>query len=729
MIDLEGIEHHPAITEIVDVLCNKTQNTDRGFFQTEAAFFLGKMASNMRATIITKDRGEIPVNVYALALATSGYGKGHSVSIIEEDIMKPFRKRMMDDTFTVIAEKHLWDIANDRAIRNGGDQQDEFNKAEREFQSAGAFPFTFDSATTPAVKQLRHKLLMGGCGAISLQIDEIGSNLIGNVEVLTLFLELFDQGRVKQKLTKNTTDNARMEEVDGKTPTNMLLFGTPAKLFDGGATEEHFYSFLETGYARRCIFGIGQTHKRAHEQMSPAEVYAALTQPSNNQAVNKWSSQFHRLADPAMFGWTMDVPDDVGIQLIEYRIACERYADSLPEHEEIRKAEINHRYFKALKLAGAYAFVDRSSEVEMDHLLSAILLVEESGEAFKSILSRDKNYVKLAKYIADIGEEVTHADLHEALPYYKAGQAARNEQMTLATAWGYKKHIIIKKSFVDGIEFFKGEKLQETDLEQMIISYGDHWAYNYLGERVPFDQLHNLTQAAQDNGEPMHWANHHFRKGHRAEENVLPGFNLVAIDVDGGIALETVHDLMKGYKFMTYTTKRHQLQDTTTGELGEDRFRLIIPINYTLELSTEEYKEFMNSFMLWLPFTTDESANQRAKKWESFSGGSYHYNLEGETLDVLDFIPKTSRNEQYRAQNKELQSLDNLERWFAQRIASGNRNNQMIKYALALVDGGMSLIDVQKQVFAFNKKLNTPLTEDELEKTIMTTVAKRYQRP
>jgi hypothetical protein len=32
-------------------------------------------------------------------------------------------------------------------------------------------------------------------------------------------------------------------------------------------------------------------------------------------------------------------------------------------------------------------------------------------------------------------------------------------------------------------------------------------------------------------------------------------------------------------------------------------------------------------------------------------------------------------------------------------------------------------------VLAFNKKLNTPLTEDELEKTIMTTVAKRYQRP
>jgi hypothetical protein len=713
MIDLTGVQHHPAVQEIVDVLCRKTQNMDQGFFRCEAAFFLGKMAASMRATICTKDRGEIPVNIYALALATSGYGKGHSVSIVEEDIMKPFRKRFMDDTFMIIADQHLWKIANERAVRNGTGQQEEYDGVKREFQSAGAFPFTFDSGTPPAVKQLRHKLLLSACGSINLQIDEIGSNLIGSTDVLTLFLELFDQGRVKQKLIKNTVDNTRTEEVDGKTPTNMLLFGTPSKLFDGGQTEDQFDSFLETGYARRCIFGLGQQHKRAHEVLSPTDVYNNLIQPANNASINKWANVFHKLADPAMFGWKMDVPDDVGIQLITYRIACEKFADSLPEHEEIRKAEINHRYFKALKLAGAYAFIDQSSEVEMDHLLSAILLVEESGASFTQILSREKPYVKLAKYIADVGEDVTHSDLHEALPFYGRSKSHRDEMMILATAWGYKRHIIIKKSFTDGIEFFRGEKLQETDLDKIKISYGTNWAFNFLGEEVPFDQLHVVTQATGH-----HWCNHHFKKGHRAEENVIPGFNMVSIDVDGGITLEAVHELMKDIKFLTYTTKRHDPD-------GEHRFRLMIPINYTLELDTEEYREFMNSLMLWLPFKTDESANQRAKKWESFDGGTYHYN-EGEVLDALDFIPKTSRNEAYRAQNKELQSLDNLERWFAGRIQAGNRNNQMIKFALALVDSGMSLIEVQKAVHSFNKKMNSPLTEDEIDSTIMVTVGKRY---
>ena len=714
MIDLTGISHHPAIEEIVEVLCNKTQNTDRGFFRVEMAYFLAKMASSMRATIVTKDRGEIPVNIYALALATSGFGKGYSVNVVETEFLKGFKKRFMEDTFPIIAEKHLWEIANDRAARNGTDQQEEFEKVEGEFKRAGAIPFTFDSGTPPAVKQLRHKLMMANCGAINLQIDEIGSNLMGSADVLTLFLELYDQGLVKQKLTKNTAENTRGEELDGKTPTNMLLFGTPSKLLDGGQTEDQFYDMLDTGYARRCLFGIGQHSRKAHNTQTPEEIYANLTQPSNSAVIDKWATKFHRLADASMYGWRMQVEDDVGIALLTYKIECEKAADRMADHEEIRKAEISHRYFRALKLAGAFAFVDESIEVEMEHLKQAILLVEESGAAFQSILNREKTYVKLAKYIADVGTEVTHADLLEALPFYKSGNAARNEMMTLATAWGYKKHIIIKKTFTDGIEFFKGETLKETDLNEMVISYSDHWAYNYICEKVPFDQLHVLTQSSG-----MHWANHHFKGGHRAEENVFVGFNMIVIDVDGGITLDTVHELMKEYKFMTYTTKRHSDE--------ENRFRLIIPMNYYLELDSSEYKEFMNTVMAWLPFKTDESANQRAKKWECFDG-EYHYNMEGELLDVLGFIPKTSKNEQFKQGFQAVESLDNLERWFAQRIASGNRNNQMIKYALALVDSGMDLMSVGKQVHAFNQKLNTPLDEEEIDNTILVTVSKRYSR-
>lgn len=725
MFNLDGVEHHPVITDMVDVLCAKTQNTDRSFFACEVAFFISKIAANMRANIVTKDRGEVPVNCYALALATSGFGKGHSVSIIENDFMKMFKNRFMQDTLPVIAEQNFNKLANTRSARSGNDHQQEFDAIQAEYKRAGSFPFTFDSGTPPAVKQLREKLLLAQAGAINLQIDEIGSNLVGATDILTLFLELYDQGQVKQKLIKNTNDNQRGEELDGKSPTNMLLFGTPSKLFDGSQTEDQFYSMLETGYARRCLFGYGHHHTRAAETQTPAEIFARLTMPTNSATINKWANQFHKLADPAMWGWKMTVDDPVAIQLLSYKIHCEQVADDLPEHEEIRKSELNHRYFKALKLAGAFAFVDESTEVEMDHLMSAILLVEESGANFLTILSREKAYVKLAKYIAAVDEEVTHADLHEALPFYKAGNSARSEMMTLATAWGYKKNIIIKKSFVDGIEFFRGETLDETDLSKMVVSYSNHWAYNYMAEQVPFDQLHVLMRQPG-----YHWSNHAFKNEHRSEDNVIPGFNMIVLDVDGGVRLEAVHELLKEYKFLTYTTKRHTAEN--------HRFRLVMPINYHLELDSDEYKEFMNCVMTWLPFKIDEASNQRSKKWESFAGilneqmgeyegGSHFYNHEGELLDALDFIPKTSRNESFKQQSSKLESLDNLERWFAQRIATGSRNNNMIRFALALVDGGMSLLDVSNAVTAFNQKLNNPLSQSELDNTVMVTVAKRYQ--
>lgn len=714
MIDLTNVEHHPATQEIVQVLCNQTQNTDKGFFQILAAYFLGKMASNMRATVVTKDRGEIPVNIYALGLASSGFGKGHSVYIMENQFIKGFKQRFTEETMPIIADKHLWKIAAERAIRKGTDEQEEYEKAESEFQRAGTFPFTFDSGTTPAVKQLRHKLIMGDIGSINLQIDEIGSNLINSTDVLTLYLELYDQGIVKQKLTKNTAENQRGEEIDGKTPANMLLFGTPSKLLDGGQTEDQFYSFLDTGYARRCLFGVGHHNKKALYSLTPTEIWNRLVQPKNDAVINKWASKFHMLAAPQMYGWRMEMDDSVGIQLLTYKIECEKAADALADHEEIKKAELSHRYFKALKLAGAYAFVDESNEVEMDHLMQAILLVEESGNAFQNILNREKTYVKLAKYIADIDSEVTHADLHEALPFYKSGNAARNEMMTMAMAWGYKKHIIIKKSFIDGIEFFKGETLKETNLNELILSHSDNWAYDFEPEFAQFENLHILTQL-----ENHHWANHHFVSKHRSAQNAISGFNMLVIDVDGGISLDVAHELMKDYKFMTYTTKRHTAEN--------NRFRMIIPINYVLELDGDEYKEFMQGVVDWLPFATDEEANQRERKWECYHKGTYHYNHEGEILDALRFIPKTSKNEQYRKDFQQIQSLDNLERWFAQRIASGNRNNQMIKYALALVDTGLNLMEVSQQVHAFNKKLNKPLETDEIDSTIMVTVAKQYE--
>ncbi len=716
MFDLSSAQYHPISEQIVDVLCKKTLNSNRLFFRVQVSYFLAKMASSMRCTLDTLDRGKIPVNVYALNLAPSGSGKGHSTNIIEGQFLNQFKNTFLQDTFPYIAQQNLVDIAAKRANKNSTDPDDELVKLEKEFASTGALAFSFDSGTVPALKQLRHKLLLANAGAASFECDELGKNLIANMDLLTAFLELYDQGLIKQKLTKNTADSQRAEELEGKTPTNMLLFGTPSSLLNGGKEEDEFYALLETGYARRCLFGYSRKED-FQQEMSPEQVFDMLTDSTSNSTIAQLSQHFGMLADAIKYNQQIMVNRDVSIKLIAYKLHCEQIADKLPDHEEIRKAELRHRYFKALKLAGVYAFVDETPEVTEVQLLSAIKLVEESGGAFNRILSREKNYVKLANYIAEVGKEVTHVDLVEDLPFYKGSNAQKQELMNLAIAYGYKHHIIIKKTFVDGIEFFKGEALKPTDLSKLIASYSGHVAYNYLSEPISFSNLQALCQM-----DDMHWINHALIKGadgdgHRDSSNILPGFNVIVIDVDEGTSLDEVRVLMKDYTYFIHTTKRHQ-----TEGYG-DRFRLIMPINYHLKLDENEFREFMNNIYEWLPFKVDEQTSQRCRKWATHQGITF--SNEGEILDALAFIPKTSKNDALKKTMVDLGNLDNLERWFAQRMGNGNRNNQLLKFAMMLADTGLDYQGILDKVLGFNAKLDSGLPEIEIHSTIMRSVSKK----
>jgi len=708
MLSFDQMEYHPTSEKLVKILCNKVQNDNPLFFRVVVGYYFSVLASTMRCTIATHDRGDLPVNMFALNLSTSGSGKGHSTNIIKNQVINQFRQRFMEETFHVLAEQNLPKLALKRAQRKNSDPDDELIKVQKEFESIGPLMFSFNEATVPAVKHLRHKLLMCDAGSLNLQVDEIGLNLTAAKDALGVFLELYDVGLVEDKLKLSTAENTRKEEIIGNTPSNMMLFGTPSSLLNGGKTEEELYALLETGYARRCFFGYSN-HQQGDNNKTPEEVYQMLVNRDSNTYLDELSDHLGNLADIINVNKRLVMTKETSLLLIEYKLKCEKEANSYTEYEEIKKAEISHRYFKALKLAGAYAFIDDSPELTEKHLYYAIKLAEESGSAFSRLLTRDRNYVKLAKYVATVKRDITQADLVEDLPFYRGANGQKTEMLNLAIAYGYKNNIIIKKSFSDGIEFLRGETLKETDLNKMVIAYSQDITTDYNNERAPFDQLHKLTQAAG-----MHWVAHHLNGGYRNEENCIPGFNLVVIDVDGGVTMAAAKLLLKGYKYLMYTTKRH------TDE--ENRFRVILPINYELEMDAKDYKEFMANIYSWLPFEVDTGTNQRARKWMSHNG-TFEYN-EGELLDALPFIPKTSKNEERKQLMDSQQSMDNLERWVINNIGDGNRNNLLLRYAMILMDGGYDFEGIRARVVALNEKIADKLDEAEIMSTIMITVMK-----
>ena len=701
---LEEMDFHPTSNKIVKILRNKTQNVESDlYFHVLSAFFFAQMASSMRAEVVTLDRGKLPINVYACGLMTSGAGKGHSMGIMEESIVDQFKHNFTKYTFPSIAEDALNVEANRNAAINSTDVGEEIEKLDKEFKSYGAMPYSFDSGTSAAFKQVRTKAQIAKAGALNFICDEIGTNLISNQELFAVGLEAYDKGKIKQKIIKNTADNVRAEERDDAVPTNMMLFGTPSKLFNGGREEIEWLSLLETGYARRLLVGVGYKSSSL-DKLTPEEVFDMLTDTSTSSDVNDISNYFGKLADRINYNQRIKMTKQVSILLIAYRMRCEKLANELPEHEEIKKAELQHRYFKTTKVAAAYAFIDSSQYVTEEHVYNAIKLSEASGEAFTQILARDKPYVKLAKYISTVGREVTLADLVEDLPFFKGSNSAKNEMLQLAQAWGYKNNIVFKKYYSDGIEFIKGESLKETNLSELIASYSNHVAYGYEPAVVPFNQFHKL--ACRDG---LHWCNHNFVDKHRKEENVKEGFNTIVIDVDGEVKLDVAREVLKEYSAMFYTTKRHTEK--------ENRFRIMLPIKYHLKLSHKDFKEFMTNIFEWLPFDSDDQTGTRSKKWLS-NDGDYYYN-EGDLLDPMSFIPKTSKNEARKKQNADLGSMDNIERWFAREMTNGQRNNTLAKFAFMLLDSGLEPSDVEEKVISFNSKLKDKLSDDELRNTVI----------
>ena len=711
-LDLTKVKHHPVSEQIVNMLRKVNQNTESdGFFRVLTSFYLAQVASTMRATVVTEDRGEIPVNMYCLLNAPSGFGKTKSVNLIERELLKGFYDKFLTYTLPEVVKEVLDIEAVKQANRNGSDFEEELTALKAEYDSYGAYVFSFPEGSGPAYRQVRAKSQMASIGSTNLIVDELGFNILKIGELLDVHFEVFDIGVVKDKITKAGADNKRYKQRSTAVPANLLAFGTPEKLFDGAACEREIMTRFEAGYARRLLFGAGSLGE--DENISAEELYDRLVKCSNHKDISDLTERFTALADPVNKNWQSSMEREQGILLVQYKLWCEYRARGFAKHDGIRIAEMQHRYFRALKLAGTYSFIDSTALVSNDQLLAAIKVVEESGQAFNLIMNRPKAHVRLAQYVADVNEEVTHADILEALPFYPVARNKQEEMWALAVAWGHRNHCVIKRYMMDGIDFFKGEALQETNLDQLRISYSNHAAYHFQNKECSWQQLQDLCQVPD-----TFFLNHHVVDGHRCDDNVIQGTDFLVLDCDGDVTLSAFSAFMAGTLCHVYTTKSHTPQS--------HHFRAIIPLKYRVNLNKEDYKDFVNNILTTLPYTVkDDCGNQRSKRWSCNQGGNG--TIKGELFDPIPYLPHTKKNTDRLEDEKNLKNLDKVQKFFAKQW-SGGRNNTLLRYAMMLLDTGMDLQEAIDKVRSFNKSFSDPLDETEMNDSVFVSMGKKVAK-
>lgn len=713
--------YHPLTEEIVEMLSITTQSSNKHMFRTMLTYYWGMIGTHMRANIIGWYSSRLPMNIYSIVLAESGTGKGYTMSTMEDHIISKFRNTFMEETFPVAAEDGMEDIALYRASKRNTNVDAERGKLQKEFDDAGNMLFSFSEGTPAALKQLRHKLVIANAGSLNFQVDEIGNNLIGSKEMMNLYLELYDRGDIKEKLIKNTAENKRVEALDGFTPTNMLLFGTSSSLLDGGETENNFMSLLESGYARRSFFSFSQEANKDTE-LTAEDIVELMFNQHHEDSYQEISDHIEETADVSNLDRELTIDRESCLYLVMYKMSCEERARKLKTHQKILKAELQHRYFKVLKAAAGYVFVDHGSEITIEYLEYAMKLAEESGKELERLLNPDKDFMRLARFLAEQDEEVTLPDIELGLPCFSGSQSKKMEMIANATAWGYKNNCLITKRYVDQILFLDGKPLEPTNLDELFISVSDHEAYRYDNQITSFEALGELGEVRY-----MHWINHHVEDGHRLKENVIPGFNCIVLDVDDGTPIEAAMRMFEGYYAVFY--------DTKSSTAKHNRYRIILPTNYILELENEDYADFMNNLISVLPFEVDSCVCEREHKWQTWDAGAdvvgTHF-VNGveqpcSLFNVLDYIPRTTKNEERIKKAKDYENLDGLQYWVMTTTAEGNRNKQLYRYAMILVDNGYDYDTISTMVKAMNDGLKDGISDKELSNTIMSTVARKIK--
>lgn len=683
---LDTYKENTILTPFRKYLVQAIGKESHHFFDVSATHYLVKLASLLQMTVTQKNGATNTVNMYSLALLPSGFGKTRTISILQNKIFNDVFKLYTDRVSSIIGTSHLDEYKlKMSSIRTDLDEETVSTQIDDSMERAGPVDMEYCEGTIPGLKQIRNKLGILKVGSLNIEIDEIGYNLSSSEDVFKLLFELSENGQVSSKATKNTKDSPRGKGSNTSVPTNLLAFGTPAKLLNYGKDHALFIKLLTEGYARRFMYVYEPNIFVNPIDDSDLDAYFNECEQIEKDSLELLRTIKTKLLNiMSIVNANLDITFETNSDRIHrrYSIDCMNRSTLMSVHDDLLKAQMENRPYLATKIAAAYAIYEESTKIKDNHYIWAMQLCETSGEHFIRVINRPPSYVDLAEYIINCKHPLVETELLEKLPYYKGTLSARAELMNLAKVHAISNGSIIKQTTSKGIMYTEGSVLEKTKLSGLKISVSKDLAKDYIPTtKASLDNILKLIRSPKE----LNFCVHAFKDNARSNNSAIPGFNLVVLDVDEGVSIGTVKFLLQDYVYIIYTTKSHT-QDI-------NRFRVILPMENTLYLPPEEYKEFMNNIYSWLFFDVDTGTNDAARKWATNprcteEGQEVLLNIDENTkmLPVLQFLSGTTENALRETSYKNFKNVDRLKSWFLFNTKKGNRNSMMFRYIRILIE-------------------------------------------
>jgi hypothetical protein len=722
--DFKKYGYNPICETFTQYARSSTQENRPKFIRSLVTAGICKICSNMGTKVITRAGSKIIPNMYMLALMPSGFGKTRSVQLIEKTLITPSFEKYTREVYPKIKIK-----ARERLLKllvtSTAEDPEMTSEKLSELATAGMgylgdlYP-KVEAITPVAVLQAAHQIRLHKTGSLNLEIDEIGSYLSEAKEVLNMYLKLYDTGELGVKAIKVSKEALRVPNVKGHAAANLLLFGTPAKVFDGANVESLFTELLSIGFGRRLLYVFDSSPGEINN-MTSEEIYDLMANASETE--DEILELTKSVADNVTLenvGKHITMPKSVYIKMIEYQKECIEISNNLPDIHSIRKAEILDRSFKALKYSAAYCWVSGESEISIENLAHAVNLIEDSGEALIKVLTRTPKHIQLFQYLCQSERAKTEADIVKELTSFCGTKTQREDIVHLAFSHAQTVNGGIVEYVENKVKFYKGYLLEESSIDSILVSYSKGRTFNYIkAPELDLEQLKKVVLMPN-----YCFTVHNFVDGHRNADNVIYGFNLIVLDADSGeVSLQEASNLLQDYTHMIYATKRHTVE--------KPRFRVILPMSHKLKLDKTEFTKFMRNVFLWAPLNLDEGASDIARAWSCNKTEEVIVNSSEETklVNAMQFTAGRVEEKKLRALSEGTEGFSKSYVWFRNQIETGEntRNVMLFRFLKGLQDSAKSIsteltaqdiLQIKDRVTQLNESLTHPLTLAELNDTI-----------
>lgn len=340
-----------------------------------ANFTIATYVGHFHYKIELSEDNRVPMNLLAFILAKSGAKKTSSVLKME---------KMLAPGLDLI---------------NRARTERELAKArEMEAQPRTLMPLSNALSTVPGLLQNLNNFKDEGIGLPNMVVDEVSTELATNPDFIPnvqVAAQLFDDGDCKVKVLKDT--EMQSEEVKGMGLCALFIGSEKGILEDPSVLRKFELEFISK-LGRRCFLIYPDFVIEVKSEFLTIDDYLSIEQADEDiqgQFSEKIKQRVGAMAADLMMNDTnfMGIEDDALRLWRVYEAYNKALAKEIDEENEAEMLEQEHRHWKMIKLAGAYAVWNNKKKISIQEVKEAIYAAELTGDDLKKFVLKAKREV------------------------------------------------------------------------------------------------------------------------------------------------------------------------------------------------------------------------------------------------------------------------------------------------------------------------------------------------